>query len=61
MKILQLADSYEHNNTKFAEFADTDNHCNIVTGKSKTLINKLIATKTLFGSCLQGYMDQSIN
>ncbi|GFY74989.1 uncharacterized protein TNIN_447271 [Trichonephila inaurata madagascariensis] len=57
LKSLQLADSYEYKENKIVILIGSDFHFQVVTGRIKRLDNKLVASETIFGWCIQGQGD----
>ncbi|GFY46040.1 uncharacterized protein TNIN_17911, partial [Trichonephila inaurata madagascariensis] len=57
LKSLQLADSYEYKENKIVILIGSDFYFDVVTGRIKRLNNKLVASETIFGWCIQGQGD----
>ncbi|GFY72540.1 reverse transcriptase domain-containing protein [Trichonephila inaurata madagascariensis] len=54
LKSLHLADSYEYKENKIVILIGSDFYFDVVTGRIKRLDNKLVASETIFGWCIQG-------
>ncbi|GFS32505.1 integrase catalytic domain-containing protein [Trichonephila inaurata madagascariensis] len=54
LKSLQLADSNEYKENKIVILIGSDFYFDVVTGRIKRLNNKLVASETIFGWCIQG-------
>ncbi|CAL1282487.1 unnamed protein product [Larinioides sclopetarius] len=56
LKNLQLADCVNYKDKNISILIGADYYYEIVTGRLKRLNDKLVATETIFGWCLQGYI-----
>ncbi|GBN44277.1 hypothetical protein AVEN_211376-1 [Araneus ventricosus] len=56
LKGLQLADCVENKDKNISILIGADYYYEIVSGRLKRLNDKLVATETIFGWCLQGYI-----